>query len=99
MSFEDFSILALAAILFSEAEPLRPAWISDGYNFSLFLSRSHLVVTEQVSSQSHQRFGRRCRKLICGCGGHLGYSIGSILAILCLLGALMLIISFNSIGL
>ena len=30
-----------------------------------------------------------------GCGGYLGFSIRSVLAILCLLGALMLIIKFQ----
>ena len=30
-----------------------------------------------------------------GCGGYLGFSIHSVLAILCLLGALMLIIKFQ----
>ena len=30
-----------------------------------------------------------------GCGSHLGFSIGSVLAILCLLGAPMLLIKFQ----
>ena len=30
-----------------------------------------------------------------GCGGHLGFSIGSVLAILCLLGVPMLLIKFQ----
>ena len=64
MSFEDFVFLALVAILFNGAEPLRPSWISDGHNFSLFQSRSHPVATEQVSAQGNQRFWKRCGKLI-----------------------------------
>ena len=64
MSFEDFLFLALAAILFNGTESLQPSWISDRHNYSLFQSRSHPVVTEQVSSQGDQRFGKRCRKLI-----------------------------------
>ena len=38
MLFEDFLLLALAAILFNEAEPLWPPWISDQHNFSSFRS-------------------------------------------------------------
>ena len=36
------------------------------------------VATEQVSAQSNQKFGKRCRKLIfqdSGCGNHQGFSI------------------------
>ena len=59
-----FYFLALAAILFIKAEPLRPSWIFDPHNFSLFQSRNHPVVKEQVSAQSDLRFEKRCRKLI-----------------------------------
>ena len=52
------------AILFNLVEPLRPSWIFDRHNFNSFQSRSHPVATEQVSAQSDQRFGKRCRKLI-----------------------------------
>ena len=45
------------------------------------------VATEQVTAQSDQRFGKRCRKLIFKTAAHL--------AILGLLGALMLIIKFQ----
>ena len=72
-----FYFLALAAILFNGAEPMRPSWIFDLHNFSLFRSRSHPVAKEQVSAQSDLRFEKRCRKLIFGCGGHLGFSIDS----------------------
>ena len=51
-----FLILALAAILFSGAEPLWPSWIFDQHNFSLFLSRSHPAAKEQVLAQSDPRF-------------------------------------------
>ena len=63
MLFEDFLFLALAAILFNGVEPLRPSWISDRQKFRSFWSKSHHVATEQVSAQSDQRFGKRCRKL------------------------------------
>ena len=46
------------------------------------------VATEQVSAQSDQKFGKRCRKLI------LDF-LSAHLAILCLLGALMFIIKFQ----
>ena len=64
MLFEDFLFLALVAILFNGAEPLRPSWISHQHNVSSFRSRYHPVATEQVSAQGAQRFGKRCRKLI-----------------------------------
>ena len=64
MSFEDFLFVALAAILFNEAEPLWPSWIFDLHKFSLFQSRSHPVAKEQVSAQRDLRFEKRCRKLI-----------------------------------
>ena len=38
--------------------------ILDRQKFSSFRSRSHPVATEQVSTQSDQRFRKRCRKLI-----------------------------------
>ena len=59
-----FYFLALAAILFTGAETLRPSWIFDLQNFSLFRSRSHPVAKEQDSAQSDLRFEKRCRKLI-----------------------------------
>ena len=59
-----FYFSALAAILFNGAEPLRPSWIFDRHNFSLFRSRSHPVATQQASAQSNLRFEKRCRKLI-----------------------------------
>ena len=71
-----FYFSVLAAILFNGAEPLRPSWIFDRHNFSLFRSRSHPVATEQVSTQSDLRFEKSCRKLIfkmVAVGGHLGF--------------------------
>ena len=96
MSFEEFLFLALAAILFNGAEPLQPSWISDQHNFSLFRSRSHPVATEQVTTQSNQRFGK-CRKLIfkmAAVVAILDFLLAH-LAILCLLRASMLIIKFR----
>ena len=52
-----FYFSALAAILFSGAEPLWPSWIFDRHNFSLFRSRSHPVASEQVSAQRNDRVG------------------------------------------
>ena len=59
-----FLFVAVAAILFNGAEPLRPSWIFDPHKFSLFRSRSHPVAKEQVLAQSDLRFEKRCRKLI-----------------------------------
>ena len=93
MSFEDFLFLALVAILFNGVEPSRPSWISDQHNFSSFRSRSHPVVTEQVSAQGNQRFGKRCRKLIFKMAAVAAILVflSAHLANLCLLRALMLI--------
>ena len=74
MLFEDFLFLALVAILFNRAEPLRPSWISNRHSFSSFRSRNHPVATEQVSAQ-----GKRCRKLI--------YKMAAVAAILDCLSA------------
>ena len=79
MSFEDFLLVALAAILFNRAEPLRPSWIFDRHKFSLIRSRSHPVAKEQVSAQSDLRFEKRCRKLI--------FKIAAVVAILDFLSA------------
>ena len=94
MSFEDFFyFLALTAILFNGAEPLRPSWIFDRHNFSLFLSGSH---PEQVSAQSDLRFEKRCQKLIFRMAAVVAILdfLSAHLAILCLTSALMLIIKF-----
>ena len=96
-SFEDFLVLALGAILFNGAEPLQPSWIFDRQNFCLFQSRSHPVAKEQLSAQSHLRFGKRCRKLIfkmAAVVANLDF-LSAYLAILCLISALMLIIKFR----
>ena len=96
MSFEDFLFVALAAILFKRVETFWPSWNSDQQNFSSFRSRSHPVATEQVEVQSNQRFGKRCRKLIFKMATWVAILdfLSAHLAILCLLGAQMLIIKF-----
>ena len=97
MSFEDFLFLALADILFNDAEPLRPSWIFDRPNFNSFWPRSHSVATGQVLAQGDQRFGKRCRKLIfkmAAVAAILDF-LSAHLANLCLLSALMLIIKFR----
>ena len=71
--FEEFLFLALAAILFNGAEALRPFWISDRHNFSLFPSIGHPVATEQVSAQSNQMLGTDFQD-----GGHFEFSFRSI---------------------
>ena len=55
------------------------------------------VATEQVSAQSNQKFGKRCRKLVfkmAAVATILDF-LSTRLAILCLLGTLMLIIKFQ----
>ena len=73
---------------------MRPSWISNRHNFSFFHSRSHPVITEQVSAQRDQRFGKKCRKLIFKTAAVVAIlnCLMAHLAILCLLGALMLTI-------
>ena len=81
--------------MFNEG-PLRPSWISDQHNFSSFRFRSHPVATEQVLAQRDQRFWKICRKLIfkmAAVVAILDFLLAH-LAILCLPGALMLIIKF-----
>ena len=92
-----FYFLALAAILFSGAEPLWPSWIFDPHNFSLFRSRSHPVAKEQVSVQSDLRFEKRCRKLIFKTAAVMAILdfLSAHLAILNLISALMLLIKFR----
>ena len=76
MSFEDFLLVALAAILFSGVEPSRLSWNSDQQNFSSFKSCCYRAsfgpkrpkVWEEMSKFDFQDGG---------CGGHLGCSIGS----------------------
>ena len=92
-----FYFLALAAILLNGAEPLRPSWILQRHNFSLFLSRSHPVAKEQVLAQSDLRFEKRSRNLIfkmAAVEAILDFLLAH-LAILCLVIALMLIIKFR----
>ena len=54
------------------------------------------VATKQVLAQSDQKFGKRCRKLIFKMAAVVAILdfLSAHLAILCLLGALMLIIKF-----
>ena len=70
-----------------------PPWISDRHDFSYFWSTSHPDASYQVWSQLSFRFRRRSKKIDFqdGChGGHLGFPIGTILAIFDLQVALML---------
>ena len=78
-------------------EPLRLSWIFDRHNFSLFRFRSRPVATEQVSAQSDLRFEKRYRKLIFNMAAVVAILdfLSAHLAILCLIGALMLIVKFR----
>ena len=89
MSFEDFLYVAMAAIL---------KWNFCGHlriPINKILARFDPVATEQVSAQSKQKFGKR--KLIykmVAMAAILDF-LSAHLAILCLLGALMLMIKFQ----
>ena len=51
-----------------------------GIPINKILARFDPVATEQVSAQSDQKFGKRCRRIHFqdgGCAGHFGFSIGS----------------------
>ena len=89
-----FYFLALAAILINGAESLRPSWIFDWHNFSLFRFRSHPVAKEQVSAHSDLSFEKRCWKFIFMMAAMVAILdfLSAHLAILCLISALMLII-------
>ena len=68
-----------------------------GIPINKILDHFDSVATEQVSAQSDQKFGKRCRKLIfkmAAVAAILDF-LSAHLAILCLLGALMLIIKFQ----
>ena len=69
---------------FSRWLPWHPSWISDWHDFSNFLSTSHPDASWQVWSQLAYQFRRLKRKLVFedgSHGGHLGFPIGTILAI------------------
>ena len=62
----------------------RPSWISNRHDFSYFLSTSHPDASYNVWSQLAFRFRRRSEKIDFQDGfhgGHLGFPIGTILAI------------------
>ena len=68
-----------------------------GIQVNEILARFDPVATEQVSLQSDQKFGKRCGKLIfkiAAVAAILDFLYAH-LAILCLLGALMLMIKFQ----
>ena len=93
--FEDFLFFSSGSHLVQWSRTT--AAILDQHNSSLFQSRSHPVAKEQVSAQSDLRFEKRCRKLIfkmTAVVAILDFPLAH-LAILCLIGALMLIIKFQ----
>ena len=78
--------------------PWRPSWIYDRHDFSYFWSTSHPNASYQVSSQLAFRCRRRSEKIDFqdgSHGGHLGYPIGTILAIFDLQVTLMLPTKFR----
>ena len=88
-----FYFSALADILFNGEEPVRPSWIFDRHNLSLFRTRCYPVAKVQVSAQSDLRFEKRCRKLIFKMVAVVAMLdfLSAHLAILCLISTLMLI--------
>ena len=68
-----------------------------GILINKILARFDRVAIEQISAQSDQKFGKRCRKLIFKMSAVVAILdfLSVHLAILCLLGALMLIIKFQ----
>ena len=68
---------------FSRWQLWRPSWISDWNDFSYFLSTSHPDTSYQVSSQLTFRFRRSSKQIfkMAAISGHLGFLIGTILAI------------------
>ena len=76
---------------FSIWPPWNPSWISDRNDFSYVWSTSRPDASYQVSSQLAFRFRRR--------SGHLGFLIGTILAILIYKSPLCFLPSLESIGL
>ena len=76
--------------------------ISDQNDFSYFCSTSHPDASYQVSSQLAFRFRRRSEKIDFQDGhhgGHLGFPIGTILAILIYKSLRCFLPSFMSVGL
>ena len=82
---------------FSRWPPWRPSWIYDQHDFSYFWSTSHPNASCQVSSPglSVQEKKRKIAFQDGSHGGHLGFPIGTILAILDLQVILMLPTKFR----
>ena len=83
--------MGMAAILFNGAEPFEQfantlSIQKSSSCYSASFSSNRLKVLEEMSKIDFQDGG---------CSGHLGYSIDSVLAILCPLGAQMLLIKFQ----
>ena len=97
MSFEDFLFLALVAILFNGVDPLQPSWISDQHNFSSFQSKVILLLQCKFRLKATKGLGRDVEKLIFKTAAVVAILefLSAYLAILCQLGALMLIIKFR----
>ena len=74
---------------FSRWLPWWPSWISDRHDFSHFWSTSHPDASYQVWGQLAFWF-RRSEKIDFQDGGHLGFPIGTILAIFVLQVTLIL---------
>ena len=83
---------------FSRWPPWWPSWISDQHHFSYFWSTSHPDASYQVWSQLAFWLWRWCEKYFQD-GGHLGFPIGTILAIFDLHVTPFFLPSFVSTGL
>ena len=75
-----------------------PSWISDGHNFSSFLIQKSSCCKIASFGSNRPKVWEEMSKIDFkdgGCGGHLGFLIGSVLAILCLPDVPMLLIKFQ----
>ena len=84
---------------FSRWQPCPASWISDQSNFSYFWPTSHPAASYQVSSQLVSGLGEAKRDFQAGRhGGHLGFPISTILAILIYKSSQCFLPSLKSIG-
>ena len=80
---------------FSRWRPWQPSWISDRNDFSYFWSTSHPNASYQVFESTSLSVQEKKRKIDFQDGGHLGFPIGTILAIFDLQVTLMLPTKFR----
>ena len=82
---------------FSRWPRWQPSWISNRYDFSSFQPEVILLLQSKFRLKSTKIWKEMSKSDFQdgGCGGHLGFLIGSVLAILCLQGAPILLIKFQ----